>query len=118
LDAFFDCDEDKLQGLVEFCVENLFGTYVIHAHSGKFFPIEERVQEMFFDGCEKWELGIGERAVEECIRCAIWMDETKKEDEEKYVPFFQALGTHERFIMEVLVLMVKSNGHALDKLET
>ena len=118
MDAFFDCDEAKLKGFVEFSVKNLFGAFVIHAHGGKFFPIEEHVQELFFGGCDEWELRIGEPAVEEFIRCAIWKDETKKSDEEKYVPFFPALGTHERFIMEVLVRMVKSDGHAMDKLET
>ena len=103
---------------MEFCVKNLFGAYVIHAHSGIFFPIEKHVQESFFDECEKWELGIEEQAVRECISCAIWMDEAIKSEEEKYVPFFPALGTHERFIMEVLVRMVKSDGDAMNKLET
>ena len=103
---------------MEFCVKNLFGAFVIHAHGGKFFPIEEHVQESFFDECEEWELLIEEQAVEECISCAIWMDEAKKSEEEKYVPFFPALGTHERFIMEVLVQMRKSDGDAMNKLET
>ena len=76
---------------------------VIHAHDSQFFPIPKNALDSFFDGCEKWELeisGIEDEAVNEFIECALWMEEVKKSDEEKYVPFFPALGTHESFIME------------------
>ena len=115
LDDLFDCNVDKLRDFANFILLCAFGTLMIHAMGTIDPSIEKGMRDEYLKATGEGGLTVD---INDLQWCATWMREQKETNEDKYVPIFAALGTHESCIMTTVVNMLKSSGESMTPKET
>ena len=115
LNQLYEFNEHKLGEFANFILLSAFGTLMIHAMGTTNPSTEEEKREEYLAATGEGGLTLDEDAL---LLCSTWMREQKETDEDKYVPIFAALGTHEYCIMTTVVSMLKSSGVPMTKIET
>ena len=115
LDDMFEFNVDNLRDFANFILLCAFGTLMIHSMSGTDPSIEKEKRDEYLKATGEGGLTLDE---DDLLRCATWMREQTEKDEDKYVPIFAALGTHESCIMTTVVNMLKSSGELMTQQET
>ena len=110
LDDLFDCNVDKLRDFANFILLCAFGTLMIHAMGTIDPSIEKEMRDEYLKATGEGGLTLD---INDLQWCATWMREQKETNEDKYVPIFAALGTHESCIMTTVVNMLKSSGESM-----
>ena len=115
LNQLYEFNEHKLGEFAHFILLSAFGTLMIHAMGTIDPSIEKEMRDEYLKATGEGGLTLD---INDLQWCATWMREQKETDEDKYVPIFAALGTHEYCIMTTVVSMLKSSGDPMTKIET